>query len=501
MFASGKWFAVALLALGVAACDESPVTLPQATSIPAAAAELQLTVGDVATLPNQVLDQQGQVMPSAQPSFTSDKPSVASVDRTGTVRAMAAGVATITAAYGGVTAASKVTVAARPAPTPTSILMPSGELSLTVGDGVTLPGQVLDQNGQVMQGLRPAYSSSNPSVVSVDGNGAVRAVSTGSAEITAAYGGVRATTRVTVSNDERSFVRSLNVQADSVAADVRVGLQAVSMQAFDGFGRPVCPPVTIRVDDPSVAFITQDGCRLNVQPRFEGRTLVTVFANGVSDTFVVNVTSRGMVAVFSSRPATAALFAGNTVSYSVRVLDETGAGIPNRRVAFDVAAGTLAASSATTDSSGVATVQWALPTNLRQLGSTQTISFSTVLPNGVVVTRNESVFINGAPATTFTLYRLVAQKWEPITTSSITAPRYSFLYLGARAEDQYGNLRVQDYTLTVSGPSTYLCGSDYTPSEGIRYACVYHYGSPTPGNATFTASGGGTSRSVQITFQ
>lgn len=491
----GKWFAVALLAVGVAACDESPVTLPEPTSISAAAAEIRLTVGDVATLPNQVLDQQGQVIPGAQPTFTSDNPSVAAVDGTGTVRAVSAGSANITAAYGSVTATSKVTVAARPTRTPTSIAMPTGEIRLMVGDAVALPGQLLDQAGQVIEGLQPAFSSDNPSVVSVNANGSLRAVSTGTAEITAMYGTLRAAVRVTVGNDLRSFVRSLDVQGDSVAADVRVGSQALSLRAFNGFGQPVCPTVAVRVDDPSVATVTQDGCRLIVTPRFRGRTTVRVSADDVSDTFVVNVTSAGMTALFSSRPAASELFAGNRVSYTVRVLDAQGNGIAGHRVAFDVSAGILAGATATTDSAGYATVQWTLPTNLRELGNTQSIVFSTTLPNGVVVRRNESVFVNGAAIATLTLYRSSPQGFQAITTPSITLPAYQSVSLGARGEDQYGNLRVEDFSLNMPGVYKY---GEYQSSDGIEYAAFYTSG---PMNTTFTATGGGVSRSVTVVIQ
>jgi hypothetical protein len=420
MFASGKWFAVALVAFGVAACDESPVTLPEPTSIAAAAAEIKLTVGDVATLPNQVLDQQGQVIPGVQPTFTSNNPSVAAVDATGTVRAMSAG----------------------------------------------------------------------------------------SANITAAYGSVTATSKVTVGNDLRSLVRSLDVLADSVAADVRVGAQAVALRAFNGFGQPVCPAVNVQVNDPSVASVTQDGCRLVVTPRFQGRTTVRVSADDVSDTFVVNVTSSGMTALFSSRPAASALFAGNTVSYSVRVIDAQGNGIAGRRVAFDVSAGTLSTSSSTTDSGGYVTVQWTLPINLRQLGNNQSIAFSTVLPNGAVSTRTETAFINGASLASITLYRTkipfvaAGSQWEPITTASITSPRSHYGYLGARGEDQYGNIRVEDYTFTftTNGGNSSLCTTEFVTSDHIEYTCfVYYYGGN--GSGTFTASAGGMSKSVEVVFQ
>lgn len=496
MFASGKWLTVALLAFGVAACDESPVTLPEPTSITAAAAEIKLMVGDVATVPNQVLDQQGQVIPGVQPTFTSDNPSVAAVDATGTVRAMSAGSANITAAYGGVTATSKVTVAARPVRTPATIAMPTGEIRLVPGDAVSLPGQLLDQSGQVMEGLRPSFSSSNPSVVSVDANGSVRALSTGTADITARYGTLTATVKVTVGNDLRSFTRSLDVLADSVAADIRVGSQAVAIRAFNGLGQPVCPAVTVQFSDPSVALVTQNGCSLVVTPRFAGRTTVRVSADDVSDTFVVNVTSTGMTALFSSRPASSALFAGNTVSYSVRVLNSLGSGIAGHRVAFDVSAGTLSASSATTDSAGYATVQWTLPTNLRQLGNTQWIGFSTVLPNGVVSARFETVFINGAAAASLTLYRRSPQgSLQAITTSSITLPAYSDVFLGARAEDQYGNIRVEDFSLTLPGAFKY---AEYQSSDGIEYAEFY---TSAPKTTTFTVTGGGVSKSVSVVIE
>jgi hypothetical protein len=346
-----------------------------------------------------------------------------------------------------------------------------------------------------MEGLRPSFSSSNPSVVSVDASGSVRALSTGTADITARYGTLTATIKVTVGNDLRSFARSLDVLADSVAADVRVGSQAVAIRAFNGFGQPVCPAVAIQVADPSVASVTQNGCNLVVTPRFAGRTTVRVSADDVSDTFVVNVTSTGMTALFSSRPASSALFAGNTVSYTVRVLNSQGTGIAGRRVVFDVSAGTLSASSATTDSAGYATVQWTLPTNLRQLGNNQSIAFSTVLPNGVVTTRNETVFINGATPASVTLYRNSPQGWQAITTPSITVPAFSYVFLGARAEDQYGNPRVEDFSLTMPGTFKY---GDYQGPDGIEYAEFYTSG---PKTTTFTATGGGVSRSVSVVIE
>jgi hypothetical protein len=415
---TAKWFPVALIAAGLAACDESTVSLPEPTTIAAAAAELRLTVGDVTTLPTQVLD----------------------------------------------------------------------------------------QNGQPIRGLQPGFASDNPSVVSVDGAGNVRAVSPGTANITSSYGSVTATTKVTVTRNERNFVHTLDLSADSVVTDVRGGTPVVSIRAFNGFGQQVCPAVTVQVDDRSVVYVTADGCRLTIFPRFAGRTTVTVSADGVSDTFAVVVSSSDARAFFSARPTAAELVAGNTVSYSVRVVDEQGNPLADRTVNLDVSAGRLSATRATTNAEGVATVQWVLPTNLRDLGSTQSIRFSTQLPNGEVITSGEGSFINGGPVVSLTLLLREdfgsGTRFVPITDPTISARLFQTVYLAARGEDQYGNPRVTDITFTVTAPAYKLCG-DSQDWNGIESTCII---SSFPVTATFTATVPATgstaaiSKSVNVIF-
>jgi hypothetical protein len=374
-------------------------------------------------------------------------------------------------------------------PQPTSIAAPAAELRLTVGDAVTLPNQVLDQNGRPIRGLQPGFASDNPSVASVDGAGNVRAVSPGTANITSSYGSVTATTKVTVTRDERNFVSTLDLSADSVVTDVRGGPQVLSIRAFNGFGQQVCPAVTVRVHDQSVADVAADaGCRLTITPRFPGRTAVTVTADGNSDTFTLVVNSTGAVAFFSARPATAELVAGNTVSYGVRVLDEQGIPVPNRTVNFDVSAGRLLATRAITNAEGVATVQWVLPTNLRDLSHYHGIRFSTQLPNGEVVARNEEAFINGGPVVTLTLLRESLDggpRYVPFTGTSITVGTSETVYLGARAEDQYGNPRATDIIFSVPAPAYLACGDFPGGGFAVEATCIATFGA---GTFTFTAT-------------
>lgn len=102
--------AALLLPAAAAACDETPVNLPEATSVSVAATEMKMTVGDAAPLAAQVLDQQGHAMSGGSVAYSSDNPSVASVDPGGMVHAISPGSANVTAAYGSAKATAKVTV-------------------------------------------------------------------------------------------------------------------------------------------------------------------------------------------------------------------------------------------------------------------------------------------------------------------------------------------------------------------------------------------------------
>jgi hypothetical protein len=413
---AGKWFPVALLAIGMAACDESPVTLPD--------------------------------LPEA-----------------------------------------------------TSFASTMAEMRLVVGGTATLPSQVLDQNGQVITGAQPVFSSDNPTVATVDASGVVRGVSPGTATITTTYGQVTATTRVTVARNESAFIRTLDVVADSVVTDVNGPAVEILVRAFTGGGESTCPNLTITATDRSVASVTQafNPCRLIVRGNFPGRTTVTVSAEGVTDSFQVIVSSASARANFVNAPTQGT--AGSTLPYTVRVTDEAGNPIAGRVVNFDVTAGRLSATSVVTDANGNATVQYTLPTNLSVSGNNQQISFSTTLPNGAVVTRATSVFVNPGAATNVMLF-LVDPFAGTATqiTGPLTARINTTVNIGAAGEDQFGNRTFEDFTFTVTPPAVRTCFDSFS---SVEYTCIR---STTTGTSTFTASRAALpgqpaiSRAVTVTF-
>jgi uncharacterized lipoprotein NlpE involved in copper resistance len=489
--------AIALL-LGAVACDESPVSLPEAAGVTVAAPTMALSVGDAAPVAAQVVDQDGRVMQGQAVVYSTDNASVATVTTDGMVSGMGPGTANVSAAHGGSSATVKVTVTAQAM----EVKVPNATMALVVGDAAPAGAQVVDGNGRVVQGAAVVYSTDNPAVATVGTDGLVRGVTPGTTTIRAAYGASSATVQVTVAADRRNELQSLDVLADSLVADRRAGVQVVSVRATNGLGQAICPTLSLRSSNPAVVTAQAVGaCRIEVTPLFPGEATITAEAEGQTDTFGVRVTSSGQIAFFSQRPTAEQLVAGGTASYTVKVLDQMSRPVANQTVNFDVPVGSLSASQVTTDSTGTATIQWTLPTHLGDWGQNQSISFRALLPNGTVASHTETVFINGASLAEVVLYRSTGSGWTRLDAAAINVPGSYSVLLGARGLDQYGNVRVEDFTFSFTGNGSYsVCGgSGGSPdASGLDYICFY---SPRGSIITMRATApGGQNKSVQVTF-
>jgi transglutaminase/protease-like cytokinesis protein 3 len=129
-------------------------------------------------------------------TWNSSAPSIASVDNTGKVTAVAAGTTTITAttAEGGFIATCSVTVSVVDV---TGVSLNKNTLSLAVGANETLTATVLPTNATNQS---VTWSSNAPSIADVDNTGVVTVVAAGTAVITATTtdGGFTATCTVNV---------------------------------------------------------------------------------------------------------------------------------------------------------------------------------------------------------------------------------------------------------------------------------------------------------------
>ena len=173
--------------------EVSGITLDQTT--------LALIVGETGTLNATISPDNASVKTV---TWTSSDPKVAYVSG-GTVTAISAGTATITAQAGDKTATCEVTVSLPPVPVD-NITLDQTSLNLVAGDAVVLTATVTPDDAA---DPTVTWTSSDPSVATV-ANGTVTAVAPGTATITAKAGEKTATCAVTV-NEKAIEVESVTL--------------------------------------------------------------------------------------------------------------------------------------------------------------------------------------------------------------------------------------------------------------------------------------------------
>ena len=146
---------------------------------------LSLNHSSVTLYRGQTLALITKVSSNLAPSFKSNKKSVATVDQNGVITAVKHGTATITATIDGVSKTCAVTVK-QP-----EISLNTTEISLTPGNTYQLKANVSSKNA-------PAFSSSNSAIATVDSNGCITAIQTGTAYIYVQEDGVKVKCKVKV---------------------------------------------------------------------------------------------------------------------------------------------------------------------------------------------------------------------------------------------------------------------------------------------------------------
>lgn len=175
------------------------VTIPVA-SVDVTPAASSLQWGETVQLTAAPKDAQGDALDRSVTWSSSDE-SVATVDENGLVTATGAGDATITATSGGVHGTATVTVT-DPA---TTVEVDPTSATLTVGATVQITATVKALSGSVLSST-VTWSSSDQAVATVDGNGLVTAVASGTATVTATADGIQATVQITVALDVEGLV-------------------------------------------------------------------------------------------------------------------------------------------------------------------------------------------------------------------------------------------------------------------------------------------------------
>ena len=202
--------------------------------------DFALRVGETRQVTATLLDASGNTVTGRPVSWSVTSGSVASVSSTGLVTALGTGTARIDVRADGITASVGVTVTPVPV---AAVTVTPGTLSLRVDETSTLTATTRDASGAVLAGRAVSWSSSAPGVATVT-DGVVRAVSAGSATITATSEGVAGTASVTVTAPEPT-PPGPPARIEMVSGNDQQGLQNAELpqplvvRVLDASGRPV----------------------------------------------------------------------------------------------------------------------------------------------------------------------------------------------------------------------------------------------------------------------
>ncbi|WP_162174659.1 Ig-like domain-containing protein, partial [Bifidobacterium pseudolongum] len=224
-------------------------------------------------------------------SWRSSDTSVVTVDASGTVKAVKAGMATITATAGGKSASVRVTVASDYVPVSSVSVsgtgVSGGKATINVGAGLNLNATVSPSNATDRDVV---WGTSNAAVATVN-NGAVRGLKAGNAVITATAGNKSSSIVVTVQANG-TVLQSVAIVGTGVANNkltlaqnktVQLSVKATPANASLGV-------VYWSSSDSSVATVDGNG---KVTAKGEGITAITVTASGKSAAIVLTVTKGG----------------------------------------------------------------------------------------------------------------------------------------------------------------------------------------------------------------
>lgn len=370
--------AVTVVPVPVASVVVSPSTNP-------------LQVGQTVQLTTTIKDQNGTTVTNRAVTWASSDNTIATVNATGKVTAVAPGTATITATSEGKSGTATVTVT--PVPVGTVAITPSSP-SVVIGTTQQLTATVKDQNGTTVTDRVVTWSSSATAVATVSSTGVVTAVALGTATITATSEGKSGTASVTVTPVPVGSI-TLNPPSASIATKQTATFTAT---VKDVNGTVVTDrPLTWASDNILVATVTQAGVVTALIP---GSANISASAEGKSGTAVVTVALLPVASVTVS-PSPASVVVGGTQQLTATTKDALGGTLTGRTVTWSSGTPGVATVSSSGLVTGVAAGTTVITATSEGQSGTSTVTVTTA-PVATVTLSPPSATIAPNATTTFT---------------------------------------------------------------------------------------------------
>jgi uncharacterized protein YjdB len=300
------------------------VTVPPVASVTVSPASASVAVGQTLQLAATPKDANGNALVGRTVTWGTTNAAVASVDGSGLVSGVSAGVATISAASEGQAGGATITVSGVPV---ASVTLSPATAGVQVGQSVQLTATPRDAGGSPLSGRTVTWTTSNGSVATVSGTGLVTGAGAGSATITATSEGQSATSGITV-----TAVPVASVTVNPATASVSVG-QNVQLTAIpkDAGGNPLTGRlVTWTTSNAAVATVNSSGL---VSAVATGAATITATSEGQAGGASITVTVVPVASVTVS-PATASAQVGQTVQLTATTKDAGGNTLSGRAVTW-----------------------------------------------------------------------------------------------------------------------------------------------------------------------
>jgi LmbE family N-acetylglucosaminyl deacetylase len=266
---------------GTATLTTQPI--PVAT-VTVALASASVFVGQTAQATATTRDAGGNVLTGRTVTWSSSNPAVGTVDVNGLVTTLAVGSTVVTATCEGRTGTATLTTQPIPVATVTVALASAG---IIVGQTTQGTATTRDTGGNVLTGRTVTWSSSNPAVATVDGNGRVTALAVGSTVVTATCEGRTGSATLTVTPPP---VHSVLVALDSVRVTVGSTTQARAT-TLDPWGNVLTGRrVTWGTSNGAVATVSGSGL---VTTRGAGYVSITATSESITGSGTLSVASPG----------------------------------------------------------------------------------------------------------------------------------------------------------------------------------------------------------------
>jgi len=222
--------------------------------------------------------------------WSSSSSTIATVDSTGLATGIGSGVATITASSGSVSGTASLTISGA---TLISIAVTPANSSMAVGTAkqFTAIGTFSDTSTQDIS-ASSVWTSSNPAAATIDSQGLLTSVATGSSTIKAAFAAVSGSTGLTVSTAHLVSI-SVNPPNPRIARGTSLRFSATGTFS-DGSTATNLSGVSWKSSKPSVASVRGSGL---VHGKKGGTATITASASGVSGNTTLTVGTGTLVSL------------------------------------------------------------------------------------------------------------------------------------------------------------------------------------------------------------